>query len=203
MVKAMLVAPGLLIEPAGVQKMTTETLLIVVVAVAVVIIAVLAYTLLRRQRSRRLRSHFGPEYERTFRQYGESGKAEAALEARQKRMEKMQVHPLSDQEHDRFADLWHGVQSRFVDDPRASIREADQLVADVMKARGYPMSEFDRRAEDISVDYPHVVSNYRAAHDIALADENGKASTEDLRNAVVCYRKLFEELLEGHVAHRR
>ena len=183
--------------------MTTTTVLIVVLIVAVVVIAALAWILFRKQRTRKLRSHFGPEYDRAFRQYGESAKAEEALTARQKRMEKVNIHPLTDNERDRFAELWHSAQSRFVDDPAGSIREADRLVADVMTARGYPMAEFERRADDISVDYPYVVSNYRMAHDIALSDQNGKASTEDLRKAMVCYRKLFEELLEGHVAHRR
>jgi hypothetical protein len=115
----------------------------------------------------------------------------------------VQIRPLTDQERDRFATEWNGVQSRFVDDPTGSIREADRLVMDVMVARGYPMSDFERRADDISVDYPYVVSNYRTAHEIALSDQNGQASTEDLRKAVVSYRKLFEELLETHVTPRR
>jgi hypothetical protein len=183
--------------------MTTTTVLAIVVIAAVLIIAAMAYALFRKQRTRKLRSHFGPEYEHAFRQYGESAKAEDALTARQKRMEKIHIHALSDQERDRFTDLWHGVQARFVDDPAESIREADRLVTDVMTARGYPMAEFERRAEDISVDYPLVVSNYRMAHEIALNHQAGKATTEDLRKAVVCYRKLCEELLEGHVAHRR
>ncbi|HLK68580.1 MAG TPA: hypothetical protein VKU19_34340 [Bryobacteraceae bacterium] len=180
-----------------------STAAIVVVVAVIVVLAIVAWVFYQKERSRKLRSHFGPEYERAFRQYGGVAKAEHALEARQKRMEKIKIHALSDEERDRFTDLWHGVQSRFVDDPRGTIREADRLVTEVMVARGYPMGEFDRRADDISVDFPHVVSNYRKAHDIAVADENGESSTEDLRNAVVCYRQLFEELLEGHVAHRR
>jgi hypothetical protein len=181
--------------------MSTATALILIAAV--VIVAIVALILYRKERSRKLRSHFGPEYERAFRQYGGAAKAEEALAARQKRMEKVKVHALTDDERDRFSELWHGVQSRFVDDPTGSIREADRLVTDVMVARGYPMADFDRRADDISVDYPHVVNNYRKAHEIAQSEENGDASTEDLRHAVVCYRKLFEELLEGHAAPRR
>jgi len=176
---------------------------VIILIVAIVVIAVLAYAFYRREHSRRLRSHFGPEYERAFRQYGESGKAEQALEARQKRMEKVQIRPLTDPERNRFTTEWNTVQSRFVDDPRGSIREADRLVTEVMVARGYPMSDFDRRVDDISVDHPYVVSNYREAHEIALSDQSGDANTEDLRRAVVCYRKLFEELLEAHVAPRR
>ncbi len=180
--------------------MTTTS--VVILIAAIVVVAIVAWILLRRERSRKLRSHFGPEYERAFRQYGESAKAEDALAARQKRMEKVQIRPLTEPERERFANLWNGVQSRFVDDPGGSIREADRLVMDVMMARGYPMADFARRADDISVDHPYVVSNYRVAHEIAVADQNGEATTEDLRKAVVSYRKLFEELLEAHVAPR-
>jgi hypothetical protein len=183
--------------------MSTTAVLILIIVVAVIVVAAVAWMIIRRERSRKLRSHFGPEYERAFRQYGESAKAEEALVARQKRMEKVPIRPLTDQERERFATQWNSVQSRFVDDPSGSIREADGLVMDVMVARGYPMSDFEHRADDISVDYPYVVSNYRTAHEIALSDQRGQASTEDLRRAVVCYRKLFQELLETHVAPRR
>jgi hypothetical protein len=181
--------------------MSTTTALILVAAI--VVVAVAAWMFFKRQRSAKLRSKFGPEYEHAVRQYGGPSKAEDALTARQKRMEKIHIHPISNTEHDRFADLWHGVQSRFVDDPSGSIREADRLVADVMVARGYPMTDFEHRAEDISVDHPRVVKNFRTAHDIALRDERGEANTEDLRHALVCYRELFEELLEAPVASRR
>ena len=180
----------------------SATTVVILVAV-IVVVAIAAWIFYRKQRSQKLRSHFGPEYERAFREYGGAEKAEEALAARQKRMEKVHIHSLADPEREKFANLWTGVQSRFVDDPRGSIREADRLVTEVMVARGYPMSDFERRVDDISVDHPHVVSNYRVAHDIAVADQNGKASTEDLRHAVVCYRQLFEELLEGHVTPRR
>jgi len=181
-----------------------STLLVVLIIIAaIIILAAVGWTMYRKQRSRELRTHFGPEYDRAFRQYGESAKAEEALAARQKRMEKVSIRPLTDTERDRFANLWNSVQSRFVDDPSGSIHQADQLVTDVMVARGYPMADFNRRAEDISVDHPHVVSNYRTAHEIALSGESGQASTEDLRKAVVCYRMLFDELLETHVAPRR
>jgi hypothetical protein len=179
--------------------MTTATALILI-AVVVIIVAVVGWMLFKKQRSQKLRSHFGPEYDRAYQQLGGAAKAEDALAARQKRMEKVKIHPLSDTES---ANLWHGVQSRFVDDPAGSIREADGLVTDVMVARGYPMADFARRADDISVDYPHVVSNYRVAHEIAEGNQTAPASTEDLRNAVVCYRKLFDELLEGHAVPGR
>jgi hypothetical protein len=175
--------------------------------IAVAVVAVLGWYLARERRSKRLRSRFGPEYEFAMREFGNRPKAEEALSRREKRMERVQVHPLSHEEHDRFAEQWHEVQARFVDDPAASIDEADRLVCDVMRARGYPMSEFDHRAEDLSVDHPHVVRNYRAAHQIALRHEKGQANTEDLRQALVYYRDLFDELLEarmaGHREHRR
>jgi hypothetical protein len=115
-------------------------------------------------------------------------------------MDKIRIHQLAPEERDRFAAEWHNVQGRFVDDPPESIEEADRLVCDLMRARGYPMSDFDRRAADLSVDHPHVVRNYRAAHDIAMRREKGEASTEDLRKALVYYRDLFDELLGTPVA---
>ncbi len=181
--------------------MTTTSLVILVIAILVV--AALGWYLLRQQRSKKLRSQFGREYDRAVHQYGDRPKAEEALEARQKRMEKFHIHPLSAHERERFGDQWHDVQSRFVDDPAGSVSEADRLVCAVMIARGYPMSDFDRRADDLSVDHPHVVSNFRAAHGIAVRHEKGQASTEDLRKALVYYRDLFDELLEAHVAGSR
>ncbi len=174
----------------------TVTSIVILIGVLIIVAAVGLY-LLQQRRSRRLRSHFGPEYDRAVREHGSPSKAEQALRAREKRMEKVHVHPLSAPERDRFADQWHEIQARFVDDPAGSIREADRLVYDVMLARGYPMSDFERRAEDISVDHPHVVKNYRSAHEIAMSEQEGKASTEDLRQALVYYRDLFDDLIEA------
>ncbi|PWU10105.1 MAG: hypothetical protein C5B51_05105 [Terriglobia bacterium] len=181
--------------------MTTTSLIILIVAV--VVVAGVVWYLLRQQRSKKLRSHFGPEYDHALRQYGDRQKAEDALLARQNRIEKIHVHPLSAHERERFGEQWHLVQSRFVDDPAGSIREADRLVCDVMIARGYPMVEFERRAEDLSVDHPQVVRNFRSAHAIAQRHEKGEASTEDLRQALVYYRDLFDELLEAHTMGAR
>jgi len=182
--------------------MSTNSVLTVILIVAVLVIAGLAWKLFQRQRSKKLRSQFGPEYDRTIEQYGEATKAERDLEARKKRMEKVNVHSLTPMERDRFADRWQTLQGRFVDDPSATIREADRLVMEIMVARGYPMVEFEGRADDLSVDHPLVVTHYRTAHEIALQHEKGAATTEDLRRAVVCYRELFEELLERHLASR-
>ena len=176
---------------------------IVLVILAAAIIGVLAWYLVRERRSKRLRSRFGPEYEFALREFGSRPKAENELARRERRMEKISVRPLSHDDRDRFGERWHELQTRFVDDPPGSIQEADRLVCEVMKARGYPMSEFEHRAEDLSVDHPHVIRNYRAAHEIALREEKGQASTEDLRQGLVYYRDLFDELLEAHPAGHR
>jgi hypothetical protein len=181
---------------------TGITLLIAVVILAAVV-AVLVWYLVRENRSKRLRSRFGPEYDRTLRETGSRPEAEEALARRERRVERIHVRSLSRDERDRFAQEWHDVQARFVDDPPASIDDADRLVCDVMRSRGYPMSDFDRRAEDLSVDHPYVIRNYRAAHDIATRHEKGEASTEDLRKALVYYRDLFDDLLEAHAAGPR
>ena len=175
--------------------MTTASLTIVIIAV--IIVAAAIWYLLWQQRSKRLCSRFGEEYDHAIRQFGSRNKAEEALVARQKRMEKFHIRSLSAGERGRFAEEWHDVQARFVDDPAGSIDEADRVVCDVMKARGYPMSDFEHRAEDLSVDHPHVVRNFRLAHQIALRHQEGQASTEELRRALVCYRDLFDELLEA------
>lgn len=181
--------------------MTTTA--IVILVVAIVVIAILAWKLFRKERTKKLRAQFGPEYDRTIAQYGTPTKAERDLEMRQKRMQKVNVRSLTPAERERFAERWQALQSRFVDDPSGTIHDADLLVVEIMQARGYPMVEFEGRAEDISVDHPLVVSHYRMAHDIAGKHERGVATTEELRRAVVCYRELYEELLERHLASRR
>lgn len=178
--------------------MTTTT--VVLIIAAIVVVALVAWYLLRLERSKKLRSRFGPEYDHALHEYGNQTKAEDALLARQRRIAKIHIRPLNNQERDRFAMEWNRVQARFVDDPPGSIQEADGLLNEVMNVRGYPMTEFDDRAEDLSVDHPHVVRNYRSAHAIALRHDAGQASTEDLRQALVFYRDLFDELLEAHVA---
>jgi hypothetical protein len=182
--------------------MSTTTVLIVILVLAVLVIAGLAWKLFQKRHTKKLRSQFGPEYDRTIEQYGTATKAERDLEARQKRMQKVNIRPLTPPERERFAERWRAMQSRFVDDPSGSIRDADRLVVEIMTARGYPMVQFEGRADDLSVDHPLVVSHYRMAHEIANKHERGEATTEDLRRAVVCYRELYEELLERHLASR-
>jgi hypothetical protein len=150
----------------------------------------------RKRRSQKLRERFGPEYDRVVRNEGDPRKGEQVLEFRQKHREKFKVRPLSPTDRSSFRYRWNEVQARFVDDPKGAVTLAEGLVTDVMQARAYPIAEFDQQAADISVDHPLVVQNYRAAHEIALSHGRGQASTEDLRNAMVHYRVLFQELLD-------
>jgi FtsZ-interacting cell division protein ZipA len=181
----------------------TQLLIIVGVIVVVVVVAAVAFVTSRKRRSLKLRERFGPEYDRVLKQEGDARKAEGVLEFREKRREKFQIRPLSPDDKYSFAVRWDEVQSRFVDDPRGAVTVADGLVTEVMQRRGYPIGEFEQRAADISVDHPLVVDNYRAAHDIALRHNAGKASTEDLRQAMVHYRVLFQELLEERQPQRK
>jgi hypothetical protein len=172
--------------------------LIVLVAAVILIIAVVAWLYMRKRKNTTagLRQKFGPEYERAVLTHGSERKAEAKLADREKRVEKLNIRDLDSMERERFSKRWEAVQSRFVDSPKGSVAEADDLVSSVMKARGYPVSDFDQRADDISVDHPRVMENYRSAHAIALRVGKDQASTEELRTAMIHYRSLFEELVQ-------
>ena len=169
---------------------------IVLILTVIVLAAGAGWLLLIQQRTKRLRSRFGPEYERTVRESGDRRRAERELERREKRVERLHIQRLSISDRDRFVAAWRTDQARFVDDPAGAVSDADQLVQEVMKVRGYPVGDFEARVEDISVDHPHLVQNYRAARQLADRHQRGEASTEDLRKALVYYRALFEELLE-------
>jgi hypothetical protein len=177
--------------------MSTVTVVLIIVAVLAVAFGLFMY--IQKERTKRLRSKFGPEYDRVVDTYGNRNKAEEDLVHRQKRVEKLHIRDLTSADADRFADAWRAEQARFVDSPRDAIANADRLVNDLMKTRGYPVGDFEQRAADISVDHPVVLENYRAAHGIAIRDSEGAASTEDLRQAMVHYRALFEELLDRRV----
>ena len=166
--------------------------------VVILVIAVVAWLYVQKRRSTTasLRQKFGPEYERAVHQQGSERKAEAKLADRQERVKKLNVRDLDPMEREHFSKQWESVQSRFVDSPRGAVTEADDLVSSLMKTRGYPVSDFDQRAADISVDHPRVVENYRSGHDIALRVGKNGASTEDLRAAMIHYRSLFEELVQ-------
>jgi hypothetical protein len=183
------------------QFMTTSA--VIVLVVAVILLAAVGWVLYRQQRRKGLRARFGPEYPAAVRQYGNEWRADEALAARERRMEKIPIRALSREDHQRFADQWQAVQRDFVDDPAGSIQRADALVSEVLRARGYPRSDFEHRAEDISVDHPEVVQKFRLAHAIAERHSRGQAGTEDLRQAVIYYRDLFDDLLETHTTGER
>ena len=183
--------------------MNSTGVLILLIVAAVIIVAGLLMMIIRKRRSQKLRQQFGPEYEREVRKEGDAAKAERVLQFRQKHREKFEVRALSPTDRSSFRYRWNEVQSRFVDDPKGAVIRAEGLVTDVMQARGYPIADFEQQAADISVDHPVVVENYRAAHDIALRHARGQASTEDLRNAMVHYRALFQELLDDNQPQRK
>src|SRR5437773_3703470 len=175
--------------------MNTTTL--VILAIVVVVLSALGlFILIRQRRLQNLREQSGPEYKHAVRQYGDERKAEAELAAREKRVHKLEIRALAPEEHSRFADAWRKAQTRFVDEPSKAVGEANGLIKEVMQTRGYPVGDFEQRTADISVDHPNVVTNYRAAHYIASRNDKGEATTEDLRQAMVHYRSLFEELLD-------
>jgi len=177
-----------------------KTASIVILVVGFVVLAGVVVWTYVRSRNRRLEQKYGPEYQRLVH---ETGPRQAAKEInrREKRIELLHIRPLTPPERERFTSDWERLQARFVDDPAGSVAEADRLVGDLMTSRGYPVAEFEQRAADISVDHPLVVEHYRAAHEIALRHEQRRASTEDLRQALVHYRALFSELLEERYAH--
>jgi hypothetical protein len=179
-------------------NLINPTLIVIAVGV-IVVIAVLGWLYLRkrRQATAGLQQRFGSEYGRAVREHGSERKAEANLADREKRVDKLNIRDLEPSEQERYSKQWASVQSRFVDSPKGAVAEADDLVSSLMKTRGYPVSDFDQRAADISVDHPRVVENYRSAHEIALRAGREEATTEDLRTAMIHYRALFEELAQG------
>jgi hypothetical protein len=170
---------------------------VIVAIVVIVAIALAVWAAMRKRRTESLRQQFGPEYERTVDDADNPRDAESELEERRRRRAELDIRPLAPAARGRYADEWRSVQARFVDDPAGAVGQADALVTQVMRERGYPMDDFDQRAADVSVDHPQVVGDYRAAHDISMRSSNGDAETEDLRQAMVHYRALFEQLLES------
>ena len=170
--------------------------IILSLALVLVLVAIGATVLfLRRRRTDALQSRFGPEYKRAVEQTGDRHKAEAQLHDLEKRVEALSIRPLAREDRERFVEAWRQVQANFVDEPKVAVMRADDLLGEVMGARGYPVSDFEQRSADLSVDHPTVVQNYRAAHDIALRHGRGEASTEDLRQAMIHYRMLFDDLV--------
>jgi hypothetical protein len=174
-----------------------KVIVIAVVVALIIITAVALYIRQRKHTSAGLRTRFGTEYERAVQQHGSERKAEAKLADREARVELLKIRDLDPSERDSYLVQWQTVQSRFVDDPKGAVTEADELVCSLMQARGYPVSDFEQRAADISVDHPLVVENYRSAHSIALRLDSGEASTEELRTAMIQYRSLFDDLAQA------
>lgn len=168
-----------------------------VAAVAVLIVVVAVWAATRARRSSALRERFGPEYDRVAADAPSRREAESELHEREERHAQLNIQPLDPRLADRYRTRWQEVQADFVDDPAGAVSKADALIRSVMRDRGYPVEDFNARAADLSVDHPHVVENYRAAHGIAVAHERGKADTESLRTAVRHYRQLFDELVES------
>jgi hypothetical protein len=168
----------------------------VVVVVVVALAVIVALSMSRRKRTERLKNHFGPEYDRAVDESGDQGAAEKELVARERKRQKLDIVVLAPESRGKYAEQWRTVQAAFVDNPSRAVGDADRLVTQVMRERGYPVDDFDQRAADISVDHPNVVEHYRAAHVIHLAQEKGDIGTEAQREALVHYRALFEKLLE-------
>jgi hypothetical protein len=178
-----------------------------VIVAVVVVIAGLAFLIARveiqRRRREWLRVRFGPEYDRTLQAVGTAGRADAILAQRAERVWSYHIRKLNDDERRKYSEAWSRVQATFVDDPTGAVTEADKLVTEVMTLRGYPMSDIDRREEDLTVDHGNVVHHYRAAREIAERHARRETSTEDLRRALVHYRELFADLLEVQDPVRR
>jgi hypothetical protein len=161
----------------------------------VLVVAVVAWIAMRWRHTTVLREKFGDEYDRTVQDEGKRAKAEAALEAREKRVAKLDIHPLTAQERGEFSREWREVKAIFVDSPIEAVHHADRLLTAIMKARGFPMADFKRRYEDLTVDHGEVARHYREGHEITLRHQNGQASTEDLRQAMVHFEALFDDLV--------
>jgi hypothetical protein len=186
--------------------MSTTTVIILIVAVVAIAIALLIYV--QKRRTRKLRDQFGVEYDRLVDETGGNArKAEEILGERKKRVDKLFIRPLSQEECNRFTTEWRIVQESFVDEPKTAVWRADALVNRALQTRGFPMADFEEQAANVSVEYPQVVANYRIAHEIAIRDQHGHATTEELRRAMQHYRNLFTNVLDSHAmglveAHR-
>ncbi|MGD0708883.1 MAG: hypothetical protein ABSA51_10570 [Anaerolineaceae bacterium] len=175
--------------------MNSTYIIIIVVVVLVVLGLILGPIFSRRKRTDRYQNKFGPEYDHTVKTLGNEKKAQTEMDKRQKHVDSLNIRPLSVSERERYLAEWSVVQAKFIDEPAQATVEADHLIMEVMQLRNYPVSDFEQRTADISINYPDLVSNYRAAREIAIKNEHHTANTEELRQALVYYRSLFNELL--------
>ncbi|HEU5307637.1 MAG TPA: hypothetical protein VFW97_09935 [Acidimicrobiia bacterium] len=169
--------------------------IVIAVVVVLVIIAVVAAAMSKSRRRHHLQERFGSEYDRTVEGADRRRDAERDLRDREQRHDELELRPLSDASRQRYTQQWQDMQTGFVDRPQVAVADADRLVTDLMRERGYPVDDFETRSDLVSVDHPDVVENYRTAHGIAVRTVDGRTSTEDLRQAVISYRALFEEML--------
>jgi len=164
--------------------------------VIVLVIAFGVYRAIRKSRSKAFKNRFGTEYDRAVLEHGSTQKAESKLSARENRVEALKLRELGTTERERFLGEWQNVQSRFVDHPKAAVTEADDLINSLLEARGYPKTDFEQRAADVSVTYPRVMENYRIANAIAVRNGPREATTEELRTAMIQYRAIFDDLIQ-------
>jgi hypothetical protein len=174
-----------------------------VILVILILIAVAVYLQQRKTKTEAFRDHFGSEYDRAVHEHGSLQKAEATLDERKTRVNALKIRELGVIERERFVAEWQTIQSRFVDHPKTAVTEADELIAALLEARGYPKDSFEQRAEDVSVTYPRVMKDYRVAHAIAARPDRAQASTEELRTAMIQYRAIFNELVEAQTPQER
>ncbi|MCU1338334.1 MAG: putative secreted protein [Bryobacterales bacterium] len=179
--------------------MSTASLMVLILAIAALALAAIMFY--QRERTRKLKTKFGPEYDRLVQREGSTRRGEAILESSDKRVGQFNIRPLSREECARFGADWRAVQEHFVDDPRRAVAQADHLINKALRLRGYPVGDFEQQAADLSVDHARVVEDYRTAHQVAMEDDRGQATTEDLRRAMQHYRNLFEHVLDTHVTN--
>lgn len=176
--------------------MQNDQLTIVLIILGVLVLGLIIWALMRRKRSDTLRSKYGDEYERVVKEHGGS-KGEANLLEREKRVSQFDIRPLDGAERERFGHEWHEVKALFVDAPREAVLRGDRLLTEMLRTRGYPMADFDRLYEDLTVDHADVARHYRAGHDIAVSPE---PTTEEMRRALNHYEQLVDEMMKdtGH-----
>jgi hypothetical protein len=177
------------------MNISNPTLVILGAVVLLVLVVLIGMAMARQRRTKRLQEQFGPEYERTLKKLGDRREAESDLEERVAHVNTLNIRPLTAEEVNRYALQWQDVQREFVDEPLLSLQKADRLIREVMKARGYPVEDFEQRVADISVNYPELVTDYRGMHRIAIKDSSENAGTEEIRKAMIHGRALFENLI--------
>jgi hypothetical protein len=179
------------------MDLTNTAVLVIAIIGALIVVGVIAAFMSQHQRTKKLQDRFGPEYDRTVNEVGDKHQAERELETRLEHVKKLDIRPLSAEEMDRFTSAWQATQAEFVDEPLAALRKADQLLSEVMKARGYPVADFEQGVADISVDFPDLVVDYRGLHLIATRGDKEEVSTEEMRKAMVHAKALFENLVKN------